>query len=130
MIYAEFTQIFTSLSNYNEIDLFFENLREQFKIKELKEEYFSSINGLSKISQLNDKEEEDTKNKLENRRLQAVLFVLTIIQILPIIYDNILVIYFEFLANEEIKAIVYTSVLVLLFIVLYSYWKKPVENKK
>jgi hypothetical protein len=130
MIYAEFTQIYTSLSNYNEIDLFFENLREQFKIKELKEEYFSSINGLSKISQLNDKEEEDTKNKLENRRLQAVLFVLTIIQILPIIYDNILVIYFEFLANEEIKAIVYTSVLVLLFIVLYSYWKKPVENKK
>jgi hypothetical protein len=59
LIYAEFSQIFTSLSNYHEIDQFFEKLREQFKIKQLKEEYFDSVNGISKITHLKEKEESE-----------------------------------------------------------------------
>lgn len=72
MIYAEFSQIFTSLSNYNEIDYFFEKLREQFKIKDLKKEFLDSINGISKITQI--KEREDNELRLrkeeENRKGQ------------------------------------------------------------
>jgi hypothetical protein len=72
MIFADFSQIFTSISNYNEIDLFFEKLRYQFKIKDLKEEFFDSINGISKITQI--KEREDNEFRLrkeeENRREQ------------------------------------------------------------
>jgi hypothetical protein len=70
MIYAEFSQIFTSLSNYNEIDMFFKKLREQFKVEQLKQEYFDSINGISKITQLKEIEAtEETRKKEEAKRL-------------------------------------------------------------
>jgi hypothetical protein len=79
LIYAEFSQIFTTISNVNEIDLFFENLRDQFKIKQLKEEYFDSINGISKITQLKDKEiaeairlEEESNRIKEKEAAEAI----------------------------------------------------------
>ncbi len=68
MIYAEFSQIFTSISNYNEIDLFFENLRNQFKIKELKEEFLDSINGISKITQIDEKKKDEKIKEIENKK--------------------------------------------------------------
>jgi hypothetical protein len=71
LIYAEFSQIFTSLSNYNEIDQFFEKLRDQFKIKQLKEEYFDSVNGISKITQIKEKEETDKRWKEEQNKKDA-----------------------------------------------------------
>jgi hypothetical protein len=83
MIYAEFTQIFTSLSNYNEIDKFFEKLREQFKIKELKEEYLASIRGISNITQINEDENKEIREKLSDSRLNLILLLLTIAQIWP-----------------------------------------------
>jgi hypothetical protein len=88
MINAEFCQIFTSLSNYNEIDMFFENLREKFKINELKLEYMASIEGISRITQIKEKEEDDQHRKIEeqktdenNKRLNNILLILTIAQV-------------------------------------------------
>jgi hypothetical protein len=88
MIYAEFSQIFTSISNYNEIDLFFKKLRDQFKIKELKEEFLDSINGISKITQIEEKEKDEKikeidikKNDKNNKRLNNILLILTIAQV-------------------------------------------------
>lgn len=79
MIYAEFSQIFTSLSNYNEIDMFFKKLREQFKVEQLKQEYFDSINGISKITQLKEKEiseairlEEESNRIKEKEAAEAI----------------------------------------------------------
>lgn len=93
LIYAEFSQIFTSLSNYNEIDQFFEKLRKQFKIEQLKEEYFASVNGISKITQIKEKEEaeerrleEDQKNEENNKRLNNILLILTIAQVWTGVY--------------------------------------------
>ena len=101
MIYAEFSQIFTSISNYNEIDLFFEQLREQFKIKDLKKEFLDSINGISKITQieereiaqelmrsqeanrLQEKEKTEEKEKLNSSRIGLILLLLTIAQVWP-----------------------------------------------
>jgi hypothetical protein len=99
MIYAEFSQIFTSISNYNEIDLFFEKLRDQFKINQLKKEFLESINGISKITQINEKEEEESKRIFERKRdeeiselrakkLDGVLLLLTIAQVWTGLYSS------------------------------------------
>ena len=90
MINAEFSQIFTSLSNYNEIDMFFEKLREQFKIKELKEEYLASIEGISRITQLNEDEKKEEREKLNVSRLNLILLLLTIAQVWPNLYEHFL----------------------------------------
>lgn len=86
MIYAEFSQIFTSLSNYNEIDMFFEKLRDQFKIEELKKEYLASIDGISRITQINEDEKKEETEKLNSSRLNLILLLLTIAQVWPNIY--------------------------------------------
>jgi hypothetical protein len=117
MINAEFSQIFTSLSNYNEIDMFFEKLREQFKIKQLKEEYFDSINGISKITQLNENEKKEEIEKLNSGRLNLILLLLTIAQVWP----NILGIFSnekETQPNFKVNIIFY-SILVLIGITFY-----------
>jgi len=87
MIYAEFSQIFTSLSNYNEIDMFFEKLRDQFKIDELKKEYLASIDGISRITQINEDEKKEETEKLNSSRLNLILLLLTIAQVWPNIYE-------------------------------------------
>jgi hypothetical protein len=87
MIYAEFSQIFTSISNYNEIDLFFEKLREQFKIEELKKEYLSSIEGISKITQINEDDKKELREKINSSRLNLILVLLTIAQVWPNLYE-------------------------------------------
>jgi hypothetical protein len=91
MIFAEFSQIFTSISNYNEIDLFFEKLREQFKIEELKKEYLASIEGISKITQINEDDKKELREKLNSSRLNLILVLLTIAQVWPDLYR----LYFE-----------------------------------
>jgi len=107
MINAEFFQIFTSLSNYNEIDMFFEKLRDQFKIEQLKQEFLESINGISNITQIDEKEKEDAnrkiqktlneeehlrknqKEKLQGDRLNWIVLLFTVAQVWSGIYSSL-----------------------------------------
>ncbi|MBM3184730.1 MAG: hypothetical protein FJZ67_00380 [Bacteroidetes bacterium] len=147
MIYAEFSQIFTSLSNYNEIDMFFEKLRVQFKIEQLKEEFLDSINGISKITQIAEKEKEDThrkiqkaiyeeehlrknqKEKLQGDRLNWIVLLFTVAQVWSGIYDSLP------LAREKegyrfnliINAIIVLSVLIV--VIWYNNQLKKITKQ-
>jgi len=65
LVNAEFNQVFTSISNYHEIDSFYEVLRKNFNIGQLREEYISSLEGLQNIADLaNEKESKQREDKL------------------------------------------------------------------
>jgi hypothetical protein len=140
LIYAEFSQIFTSLSNYNEIDQFFEKLRDQFKIEQLKKEYFASVNGISRITQIKEKEEsdrrwkeeqikkdaekadrlkekeiEDQKNEENNKRLNNILLILTIAQVWTGVYGLFI---FENNWKWYTNLIAYLTFIILVILVL------------
>lgn len=126
MIHAEFFQIFTSLSNYNEIDLFFEKLRVQFKIEELKKEYLASIEGISKITQINEDDKKELREKLNSSRLNLILVLLTIAQVWPNLYG----LYFENYLNCKIE-VNYSFYPILLGLGLYFYFIHfPLKSKK
>jgi hypothetical protein len=140
MINAEFSQIFTSLSNYNEIDLFFKNLRDQFKIKELKEEFLDSINGISKITQIKEreifeklkneqevqskkeKEHQEERENLNSNKLNLILLLLTIAQVWSGI-DEV------FLNHDKIINITFYVILILIGVYLY-FFKYQNKNEK
>jgi hypothetical protein len=125
MIYAEFSQIFTSISNYNEIDLFFEKLREQFKIEELKKEYLSSIEGISKITQINEDDKKELREKLNSSRLNLILVLLTIAQVWPNLYGLYLEKYFIYKIGIN-----YLFYPILLCLGLYFYFIHiPIKSK-
>lgn len=77
LVNAEFTQVFTSISNYHEIDYFYEILRKNFKINILREEYMNSIDGLQSITSLAIEKEANKSQK----RLNAILLILTVAQV-------------------------------------------------
>jgi hypothetical protein len=125
MIYAEFSQIFTSLSNYNEIDMFFEKLREQFKIKELKKEYLASIEGISRITHLNEDEKKEETEKLNSSRLNLILLLLTIAQVWPNLYGL-------FPARHPKDKVSFNVIfyLLIIFIGIYFYYiHLPIKSK-
>jgi hypothetical protein len=69
--------VFTSISNYHEIDSFYEVLRKNFNIGQLREEYISSIEGLQNIADLaNEKESKQREDKLNK-----IILFLTIAQV-------------------------------------------------
>jgi hypothetical protein len=77
LVNAEFNQVFTSISNYHEIDSFYEVLRKNFNIGQLREEYISSIEGLQNIADLaNEKESKQREDKLNK-----IILFLTIAQV-------------------------------------------------
>ena len=149
MIYAEFSQIFTSLSNYNEIDMFFKKLRDQFKIKQLKEEFLDSINGVSKITQIAEKEKEDKNRKIQNAlneeeqlrknqkeklqgdRLNWIVLLFTVAQVWSGIYSSLPLASEQngYCYNLTINAIIVLSVL---FVVIWYkiQLKKITEQNK
>ncbi len=93
MIKGEFYQVFTLISNYNEIDSFFQNLRAKFNIKELKEEYLDSINGLEKLASLEaekkekkEKLESEDREKLRSERIDNAVILLTFAQVIAIYF--------------------------------------------
>jgi hypothetical protein len=93
MIKGEFYQVFTLISNYTEIDMFFQNLRAKFNIKELKEEYLDSINGLEKLASLeaekkekNEKLESEDREKLRSERIDNAVILLTFAQVIAIYF--------------------------------------------
>jgi hypothetical protein len=104
MIKGEFYQVFTLISNYTEIDTFFQNLRAKFNIKELKEEYLDSINGLEKLASLEaekkekitrlgaeqkekeEKSEIEKREKLRSERIDNAVILLTFAQVIAIYF--------------------------------------------
>jgi hypothetical protein len=75
MIKAEFNQVFSSISNYHEIDFFYEKLREILNIKVLTEEYLASINGLERIvsiAEARERSELEKKHTEENQRMREI----------------------------------------------------------
>ena len=95
------------MNNYNEIDMFFEKLRDQFKIEQLKQEFLESINGISNITQIDEKEKEDAnrkiqktlneeehlrknqKEKLQGDRLNWIVLLFTVAQVWSGIYSSL-----------------------------------------
>jgi hypothetical protein len=131
MIYAEFSQIFTSISNYNEIDLFFEKLREQFKIKQLKEDYLDSINGISQITQIKEKETADIRlenkakeDKRKEENLNIIILGLTIIQVVSIFYT----LFNDFLGNS--KYLFGIFLIINIAIIIYLLYRRKYHIKK
>jgi hypothetical protein len=149
MIYAEFSQIFTSISNYNEIDLFFEKLREQFKIKQLKEDYLDSINGISQITQIKEKENAEAKwqkeqkerddekekaekivkdkakeDKRKEENLNIIILGLTIIQVVSIFYT----LFNDFLGNS--KYLFGIFLIINIAIIIYLLYRRKYHTKK
>jgi hypothetical protein len=147
MIYAEFNQIFTSLSNYNEIDMFFKTLRDQFKIEQLKEEFLDSINGISKITQIEEKEKEDTnrkiqkalneeeqlrknqKEKLQGDRLNWIVLLFTVAQVWSGIYSSLPLAseHNGYCYNLTINAIIVLSVLIV--VIWYNNQLKKITEQ-
>jgi hypothetical protein len=82
LVKAEFSQVFLAISNYNEIDLFYNKLREKFQVNDLREEYIKSIEGLNTIANLSVEKD----NKIQEDRLNTILLVLTIAQVWTGIY--------------------------------------------
>jgi formylglycine-generating enzyme required for sulfatase activity len=52
LVRADFAQVFSIISDTNEIDLFFQNLRDKFKILKLREEFITSIDSIERIATL------------------------------------------------------------------------------
>jgi hypothetical protein len=93
MIKGEFYQVFTLISNYTEIDMFFQNLRAKFNIKELKDEYLDSIYGLEKLASLEaekkekkEKLESEDREKLRSERIDNAVILLTFAQVIAIYF--------------------------------------------
>ena len=117
LIRAEFSQIFSTLSNYNEIDQFYKRLQERFYINELKEEYLSSVNLLTTLTQIE-------IDKVKGDTLNTILLALTIYQvwfgicgvgIYPlnnswIIVTGFIIITALFMAKTEVRNFLFTSI--------------------
>ena len=82
LVKAEFSQVFLAISNYNEIDLFYNKLRDKFQVNDLREEYIKSIEGLNTIANLSVEKD----NKKQDDRLNTILLVLAIAQVWTGIY--------------------------------------------
>jgi hypothetical protein len=113
--------------------MFFEKLREQFKIKELKEEFLDSINGISKITQIEEREKEDInrekqeelnneeqsrkniKEKFQGDRLNWIVLLFTVAQVWSGIYSSLPLANQDhgYIYNLTINAIIVLSVLIV-----------------
>jgi hypothetical protein len=82
MVKAEFNQVFSAISNYHEIDSFYEDLRLKFKINEMRDEYLKSINGLESIARISTEKEFQQRSE----QMNGILFILTLAQVWTGVY--------------------------------------------
>lgn len=81
LVKAEFTQVFSAISNYNEIDSFYEDLREKFKVNDMRNEYMASVAGLSEIAELAEIKARESVEKQRDKRMNLLLLSLTLAQV-------------------------------------------------
>ena len=131
LLKTEFRQVFFNISNYHEISEFYHAVQSKFKIKELRDEYVTSIEAINELVKLaenkaKEKEQkayEEQKEKQENR-LNTILLALTIYQvwfgicgvgIYPlnnswIIVTGFIIITALFMAKTEVRNFLFTSI--------------------
>jgi hypothetical protein len=113
LLKTEFRQVFFHVSNYHEISEFYHAVQSKFKIKELRDEYVTSIEAINELVKL-----------AENNRLNTILLALTIYQvwfgicgvgIYPlnkswIIVTGFIIITALFMAKTEVRNFLFTSI--------------------
>jgi hypothetical protein len=70
LVKTEFRQVFFNVSNYHEVSEFYHAVQSKFKIKELRDEYVTSIEAINELVKLT-----------QDGRLNAILLALTIYQV-------------------------------------------------
>ena len=137
LIKGDFAQVFSSISNYHEIDFFYENLRKIFKILQLREEFITSVESIEKIASLAEERErlqleKDLEAKRQNelrlqfikekKRDESIAFIATFLAIgqaysgisQSIIDPLITSFYFEIILHSVIY------IVISIFIIVYS----------
>jgi len=113
LLKTEFRQVFFNVSNYHEISEFYHAVQSKFKIKELRDEYVTSIEAINELVKL-----------AENNRLNTILLALTIYQVWfgicdvvlnPLYHSWIIVTGFIiitalFMAKTEVRNFLFTSI--------------------
>jgi hypothetical protein len=125
MIKAEFSQVFSSISNYHEIDLFYEKFREVLNIKELKEEYLASINGLERIVSIVEKENQERKEINKNQILGFFGILIGVGEVYSGLTQTVIE---DMVSDNQLKNIinicVYSVIIILLVLSFYRLVKK------
>jgi hypothetical protein len=116
LVKAEFYQVFTAISHYNELETFFESLQDKFKIKELRSEFLESITSLQRIVELSEAKDE----KKQETILNFLLAFLSITQVWPAIYEELTGYFGESPLLNIFTLLLYLLSLLLGFCILYG----------
>jgi formylglycine-generating enzyme required for sulfatase activity len=160
LLKGDFAQVFSSISNYHEIDSFYENLRKTFKIIQLREEFITSVESIEKIASLAEEKERrrkeekqklfeerkyrekieseqeikdklETEHKRQSDKLNEILLILTIAQVVSAIFSAIVGICS---AESSSVLIVFLSNLVLFLLLgiigTYLYFFRNIKSKE
>ena len=106
-------------------------MREQFKIKQLKEDYLDSINGISQITQIKEKEnaeeivkEKAKEDKRKEENLNIIILGLTIIQVVSIFYT----LFNDFIGNS--KYLFGIFLIINIAIIIYLLYRRKYHTNK